>query len=575
MPEPSSKPTPKAPKLPPLPYMPSADKASSFRLSGGDLVWTVGLAVALIAFTVWVTLGAWADIFRIVQRDEEASHIMLVPAVFACLWWTNRQRLRGASVRWPWAGALVVAAGWGLSFYGQLTAQQVFWHLGAVVCLVGCVVAVVGVTVVLRMWQTFLVLGFLVPIPGSIRQPIALEMQAIAAWLTEQVVFIIGLPIERAGNLLVFNGVEVGIAEACNGMRMIAMLFLVCYLFIFLDKLRPWVMILLLVLSPALAIVCNMIRLVPTVLLYGYASQETADMFHDLLGWAMVGVAYVLLMLMVALMRWLLLPVDRPTSASAAKEEKSDPLGWAKVLVGRPQFGVLVAAGLTLGVLVAAKSQVLTLPTGEEAEPYHAMVRESVEALPRKFDGWVGRDEDIPEAAVTLLKPNVILSRSYRHEATGRQFSLLLVHCSDARDMEGHFPPNCYPSAGWLPRGEAPFAVGLPGLEVTGMAYDFAWQASGSEREMTVMNAIMLPQGVFADGMREVRRLAGSYREHYYGAGQLQLVFDRSWTPETRKRLAARVLEEVQPSMQAILFGRTSFSTSEETEVASVEDRDS
>ncbi|MEM6457930.1 MAG: exosortase/archaeosortase family protein [Planctomycetota bacterium] len=526
------------------------------RPTAGDLAWTAALAVVLSVLSVWVTAGAWADIFRIVQRDEEASHIMLVPAVFACLWWTNRHRLRGAAVRFPWAGTLVVAAGWGLSFYGQLTAQQVFWHLGAVVCLVGCVTAVVGVAVVLRMWQTFLVLAFLVPIPGSIRQPIALEMQAAAAWLTEQVIFLLGLPIERAGNLLVFNGVEVGIAEACNGMRMIAMLFLICYLFIFLDRLRPWVMVLLLVLSPGLAIVCNMIRLVPTVLLYGYASQDTADVFHDLLGWAMVGVAYGLLVLLVALMRWTLLPVDRP-KAGKAEAAAADPWGWCRVLAGRPGRGVWVAAVLTLAVLAGAKSQVIALPSGEAAEPYHALVRDAVEGLPRTFDGWVGRDEDVPEAAVTLLRPNVIVSRSYRHEASGRRFSLLLVHCSDVRDMEGHFPPNCYPAAGWQPRGEAPFAVALPGLEVTGVAYDFAWRAAGGERGMTVMNTIMLPQGTFADGMRELRRLAGNYREHYYGAGQLQLIFDRGWTPEARERLAARVLLEIEPSVRAILFGRS------------------
>jgi hypothetical protein len=49
------------------------------------------------------------------------------------------------------------------------------------------------------------------------------------------------------------------------------------------------------------ALVCNVIRLIPTMLLYGHASQTAADRFHDWSGWAMVLVAFLFLILLMSL----------------------------------------------------------------------------------------------------------------------------------------------------------------------------------------------------------------------------------------------------------------------------------
>ena len=50
-------------------------------------VWTRGRVVAgavFLAAGLWAGRGAWEDIFRIATRDEEMSHIWLVP--FLCGW---------------------------------------------------------------------------------------------------------------------------------------------------------------------------------------------------------------------------------------------------------------------------------------------------------------------------------------------------------------------------------------------------------------------------------------------------------------------------------------------------------
>lgn len=297
----------------------AAEPAAGRRLS--DLrPWAWALLAGLVAASALVTHEAWLDILRIVRKDPEASHIILVMPVFVWLWWTYRDRLAGCPVRAPQTGAAVVAAGWALSAYGYINGHLVFWHLGAVVTAVGCVVSIIGVEAVRRMWPAFVVLLFLLPVPGIIRRPIALELQNVSARLTEQGMILFGQAVERSGNRLLYNGAEIDIVEACNGMRMITMLFLVCYTFVFVHRFRAWARVFLLLLAPLLAIVCNIFRLVPTVYAHGHATEATAGQVHDILGWVMIGVAYVLLMGIVALLRWLMLPVDSPADGEAAPD---------------------------------------------------------------------------------------------------------------------------------------------------------------------------------------------------------------------------------------------------------------
>jgi exosortase/archaeosortase family protein len=113
------------------------------------------------------------------------------------------------------------------------------------------------------------------------------------------------------GNVLIVNGQQIAVAEACNGLRMVWGLILVTYAFAFSIPLRPLTRTVLLVLSPFVALLCNIIRLVPTAALYGYADRELADQFHDISGWVMLPIAFIGLLITIRLLRWALVPVGR------------------------------------------------------------------------------------------------------------------------------------------------------------------------------------------------------------------------------------------------------------------------
>ncbi len=310
--------------------------------------WHYLAAVLLALLGVWVTWEAWADIFQIAYKDEEYSHIFIVPLVALWLVWVRRARLRHCRARFTALGPLTVALGWMLMTWGfyRLNAERIgemgwgvrwlfwglygvlrtlhishagqsLWHLGAVMVVLGCGLSVLGKSFLFRFFPAIAVLVFLIPVPGDLRQRIALPLQAWTAQISETLLTLMGFAVERSGNMLAVNGQPVTIAEACNGIRMVFALILVVYAFSFGMPLRNGVRILLLALSPLAAIAVNVPRILTTALIYGYFSKETGTAFHDYSGWLMLPIAFLMLYGIIKILKWAMIPVTKYTLAQS------------------------------------------------------------------------------------------------------------------------------------------------------------------------------------------------------------------------------------------------------------------
>src|SRR3954470_1778831 len=143
--------------------------------------WHLVASLVVVGLCVLITSNAWADLLRIAFNDEESSHALLVPVVVAWLVWVRRRRVRGLLPHGRWVGTLFLAAGWALWSLGYRYQIQSFWHGGAVVLSVGGLLTVLGVEVFLNFLPAFAVLVFLVPVPATVRQWIAIPLQRLTA----------------------------------------------------------------------------------------------------------------------------------------------------------------------------------------------------------------------------------------------------------------------------------------------------------------------------------------------------------------------------------------------------------
>lgn len=285
------------------------------RYRNGWTVWHAGAAVVMVAACVAVASNAWADLATLGYKDEESSHVMLVPLVVGWLVWVRRQRFRTCEPNGRWVGTLLLGIGWLMWSIGYRRQIQIAWHSGAVLMAIGGLLTVLGRDVFVRFLPAFVALAFLVPVPATLRQYIAIPLQHTTARFTQNVAEVLGMAVVRQGNLLSLNGTEVAIAEACNGMRLVFTLFLACYVFAFVTPLRAYVRVIVLAASPLIAIVANVVRLVPTVWMFGHTSPSVAEQFHTLSGWVMLVAAFLVLMGIVKMLRWALVPVARFTLA--------------------------------------------------------------------------------------------------------------------------------------------------------------------------------------------------------------------------------------------------------------------
>lgn len=268
----------------------------------------VALVMAIVAAIL--TGDAWADMIGYGWKDEESSHVLLVPVALAWIAFVRRSSLVRCVQQGIWIGPLFSLLGLALWIYGWRRDTQSAWHFGAVLFAFGAALSVLGKGVLIRMWPAALCLLLLVPIPATGRLWIAQPLQLATATVAAEVGQVLGMDVIRQGCTLQVNGQNVTVAEACNGMRMVFTLLLVCYVFAFTTPLNNSVRLMILILSPVIAIIANLIRLVPTIWAYGHLGADVSNMLHDVGGWAMLFAAFAALMGSVKLLRWLSIPVS-------------------------------------------------------------------------------------------------------------------------------------------------------------------------------------------------------------------------------------------------------------------------
>lgn len=266
---------------------------------------------ALTALAVGACWPVWQEIFSIALRNEEQSHILLTPVIVLWLVWVRRARMRQCRPAHSILGPITIALGWALIVWGFGKSIDLFMHAGALAVLVGSWLSVLGTDVFRRFLPALAVLIFLLPVPGRVRSEIAIPLQKYTAQASQWCLELFGVPLTRDGNLLSINGHEVAVAEACNGMRMVAALGLVTFAFVFSFPMRNGARLLILLFAPVIALLVNIIRLIPTVLMYGYASHDVADTVHDISGWIMLFVGLGVLYALLSLLRWLQVPISR------------------------------------------------------------------------------------------------------------------------------------------------------------------------------------------------------------------------------------------------------------------------
>lgn len=263
---------------------------------------SVYIQIAIIALLFYSFFHK--EIHRLVAQwmDPSWSHGFLIPLFSLYLLNRRREDVLQAPIRpsYFW-GILGLTASLGLYAlnivvlkFGYGYPLLMLTSLASIVLLLG------GWKLFQQVWLPVFYLYFSIPLPADIYTRISRPLRIGAAQVSTAVLDLIpnldavsqGVTIEIA-----YKGVRLepalDVAEACSGMRLLWAFLALSVLMAYLHKRPLWQKIILLVSTIPIAILCNIIRVTITGLIYIFGDPQYAQgIYHDLLGMMMIFVAF-------------------------------------------------------------------------------------------------------------------------------------------------------------------------------------------------------------------------------------------------------------------------------------------
>jgi hypothetical protein len=206
-----------------------------------------------------------------------------------------------------------------------------------------------------------------------------------------------------------------------------------------------------------------------------------------------------------------------------------------------------VSAALLAGIHLEGRGR-----SPDEDATQHCLQIEALaqRVVPVSVGSWVGHTVPMPPAAIELLHPNVLEARAYEEVATGESASLLFVHCSDARDLLGHYPPVCYQARGLTLVSSAARDWTVGDATIVGMRYRFLSESPVTRSEVVVDNFMVLPNGSYGRDMEAVDAVARDRRLRRLGVAEVQVVTDGSMTDDRRDTVFRTLVKPMVPLLR-------------------------
>jgi len=408
---------------------------------------------------VWALLRFWG------ANPEYLDRFLILGAVIWIVW-EGRGELLALPLRPARIGYVpLVAGGVGFPVGWFLLAQVgpkpvVLWWL-----TVSWVSAAVGFVLVGGGWRhlralafPLMFLFFALPIPNRLLVPLQHALQSATTSVAAAALPILGVEVERNGFVLSLPSGDLGVAEACSGVRSVTALTAIAAFVAWWRGFGPLRGALLVLLSIPIIAGVNAVRVIASGVLQEQAGVDyVRGYWHESLGVAMVLLG---LALIVLLARWPGRRNATPQTVPAPTPQTPAPLLFAT------KVGPIVLLALSFTATVTAHF----LGSGAEQE---VLAAAPIEQIPLRLGRWEGRDAPIPDEVRELLTADAIIHREYRD--LGYDVTVWVIYWSSRNMVKGyHHPDVCWRNRGFRQESRDLVSIAAGGGTVPVTVREFA-----------------------------------------------------------------------------------------------------
>lgn len=359
--------------------------------------------------------------------------------VVASVWLLSRSRSLphddGRVARW--LGFAVLAIG--------LTAMPPAWFLAAQVgpravllwwLMLAWLATACGAVLVHHGWTGFrsvafslFFLIFVLPLPQRVESPLQTFLQEATTSASATALSRLGFAVQREGFVLRLPGGELGVLEACSGIRSASAMIAIAALLAHLRGMRIGRGSLLVGLSLPTIVIANVFRVTASGILQekiGVSGVQGAP--HELLGFA----AFLLGLGVIA-------GLSRLTGKSSAPSESDLSLRPSAPCTPRAALGMIVAS--VLMSLLAASLGWRSVERLQQTAP--------LDEIATDIGDWHGQEIAVPDEVRGMLAFDCASHRVYR-DGIGQELHAWVIFWSGPGSVRGyHHPDVCWPNRGW------------------------------------------------------------------------------------------------------------------------------
>ncbi|MGA0041247.1 MAG: exosortase/archaeosortase family protein [Pirellulales bacterium] len=255
--------------------------------------------ILIAAFTGLLVYSYWPGLMNAASSwdDAQYSHGWLVPMFgVAMLFWWRQPIAQPVPTLERMAGLGLLVASFGLRLLMARYRIVTIDMYSFVPALAGVFLMIGGWSLFRWAWAPLAFLIFMYPLPDEATRYLLGPLQTLATIVSTFALQTLGMDAFRDGNRIIVGEMQLGVVDACSGLRMLTIFIALSVAIAMLGKREWWENAVIMASSIPIALLVNSVRITVTGLLYQVASSETAEMvFHDLAGWIMMPMALALL----------------------------------------------------------------------------------------------------------------------------------------------------------------------------------------------------------------------------------------------------------------------------------------